>query len=72
MKELSQMMSIINIIPSDIVYIESFNCKFVDPNAGQDVVIDVTDIILNGESSESYICNDFKISGLFIEKYTLA
>jgi hypothetical protein len=60
-----------NIIHNDIVYIESYESNFVDPNVGSDKLINVTNIILIGDSANNYICNDFKITGSIEQKYLI-
>jgi len=64
-----QIINILNIIINDNVYIESFTSKFVDYNANNEIIINISDIILTGLNSSQYICHDFQITGTIVPKY---
>ena len=55
--------NIINIVQNDVVYIESYNANFTDPNWGFVKIVNINNISLLGDSANNYICNNFKTTG---------
>jgi len=55
--------NIINIIQNGIVYIESYDANFTDPNSGFMKIVNIDNISLIGDSANNYICNNFKMTG---------
>jgi len=60
-----------NILQNDIVYVESFNANFIDSYAGSNKIVNINNIILNGDHASNYICNNFKMIGNIIKKSIL-
>ena len=56
----------INLLSVDQVYIISYNASYLDPNVGENKIIEIRNIILSGNDSENYYISDMCCLGNII------
>jgi hypothetical protein len=57
-----------NVLPYDIVYLESYQANFLDSEAGTSKIVNINNISLLGDSAHNYICKDFSLLGTINKK----